>query len=99
MRFTRAAPCGRTRAVSATDRDMGLGSLGPREAQRKRRTLGTGVQAALGLRTPAPAAGARVLPRSDRARAGMAADAGVALRMERAHRHVMLADVRPDVRV
>src|SRR5262249_34984185 len=42
-----------------------------------------------------PAAGPRVLPGAHRARAGPAADARIALRVERAHRHVVPAHVVP----
>src|SRR5580692_3085229 len=46
---------------------------------------------------PPPAAGADVFAWRDRAGAGGAADAGIALRMERVHRHVVLAHIVPHI--
>src|SRR5439155_27004911 len=49
------------------------------------------------IRLPPPAAGAVVLVRADRARAWGAADRRVALRVQPVHRHIVLAEVGPDV--
>src|SRR5215468_11402073 len=49
-------------------------------------------------RLPPPAAGADVLSRRDRARAGRAADRRIAARVQRVHRQVVLARVTPDLR-
>src|ERR1700716_1299714 len=48
-------------------------------------------------RLPPPAAGAVVLALADRARARCAADRRVALRVQPVHRHVVLAQVGPDL--
>jgi len=48
-------------------------------------------------RFPPPAAGAKILARFDRASAGSAADGRVTAVMERIVRHVMGANVGPDV--
>ena len=93
-------PWGRTRSASASavSVDMldwllyGRCRLDGQGAPRR-----TGVQAALGLLVAAPAAGAGVLAGTDGTRAGPAADARVALRVERVHGDVVGPHVRPDV--
>src|SRR3989454_7969463 len=99
MRSTRAPPWGLTRSASASAVSVDMLGSPLRSLQVEGEDLigGAGVQAALRLAAAAPAPGASLLPGTHGARAGPAADAGVAPRVERVHGDVVGSDVGPDL--